>query len=357
MIAIFVFLITMLIAVGFHELGHAIAAKLFSIKIKRISLGFGKPLLTWRMKNNLEWTLASWPLGGYVNLLNSRITAVTKKEEPFCFDKKPVWIRCIVLLAGSFTNLLIALLAFTFFFMYGYSQRLAVIETVATQSIAAKANLEPGDRFIALAGRSVVSWQEFGMQLIMQLGKDRVAVTLMKPNHQKYQTTFDLNHLNYQETSLLASLGIKPNLSEQYKEQVKGLSFPSSLKQAVIKTSNLLQFFIIMLKQIVTKTIPFSVLMGPIGLLASSVNSFLQGLSVFLYFIASLSLAVGLVNLLPIPGLDGGSIAYAIVEKLRGKPASVALEVLLHRLAFIALIIILIQLVLNDLQHFLAAKK
>ncbi len=81
--------------------------------------------------------------------------------------------------------------------------------------------------------------------------------------------------------------------------------------------------------------IPFAVLLGPIGLLAASAGSFMQGLAVFLYFIASLSLAVGLVNLFPIPGLDGGSIIYALVEKIRGKPVPIAWELLLHRLAMI----------------------
>ena len=81
------------------------------------------------------------------------------------------------------------------------------------------------------------------------------------------------------------------------------------------------------------------------------VASFLQGLVVFLYFISSLSFAVALINLFPIPGLDGGSIMYALIEKIRGKPVSVGMEVLLHRLIFIVFCLVLVQLLLNDLQR------
>lgn len=105
------------------------------------------------------------------------------------------------------------------------------------------------------------------------------------------------------------------------------------------------------LKQLFTGAIPFSVLLGPIGIFAASVASLMQGIAVFLFFIATLSLAVAVINLLPIPGLDGGSIVYAIVEKIRGKPVSVPMELLLHRLVFIIFCVLLVHLLMNDLQR------
>jgi len=106
------------------------------------------------------------------------------------------------------------------------------------------------------------------------------------------------------------------------------------------------------LKQVLSGTVPFLLLLGPLGLLMTMVHSFLQGLAVFLYFIANLNLAVAIVNLLPLPGLDGGAIVYTCIEKIRGKPISVALEVLLHRLAMIALCVLFIQLIMNDVQRY-----
>jgi regulator of sigma E protease len=84
-----------------------------------------------------------------------------------------------------------------------------------------------------------------------------------------------------------------------------------------------------------------------------SIQSFMQGISVFLSFLAMLSIAVGIVNWLPIPGLDGGSMVYTLIEKLRGEPISVAMELLLHRLVQIVFFILIVQLVLNDIARWL----
>lgn len=105
------------------------------------------------------------------------------------------------------------------------------------------------------------------------------------------------------------------------------------------------------LKQLFSGLIPFSALLGPIGIFAASVASLTQGVVVFMFFIATLSLAVAVINLFPIPGLDGGSIVYALIEKIRGKPVSVAMELLLHRLVFIVFCVVLVHLLMNDLQR------
>lgn len=105
------------------------------------------------------------------------------------------------------------------------------------------------------------------------------------------------------------------------------------------------------LKQLLTGVIPFSVLLGPLGIFAASVASFTQGVAVFLFFIATLSFAVAVINLFPIPGLDGGSIVYALIEKVRGKAVSVPMELLLHRLVFIIFCVLLVHLLMNDLQR------
>lgn len=354
-LAVLAIVVTLIIVVGLHEAGHAIAAKFFMVKIQRIVIGFGKALLTWTDKSGREWAWAIWPLGGYVQLLNTRIQAVQARDFPLCFDKKPVWIRCIILVSGALANLLTALLALTLMFMLGYQRQLPIIQEVRLPSIAAQAGLKAGDRFVEMAGQQTNSWQEVGMSLIMTLGKARVPVLVSDPEGNTREISFDLSQWRYkkQDHSLLMALGIEAAPLKLHKEQVKGQPFFVAVSQAINKSLHLLTFFFVMLKQLLTGVIPFAVLLGPLGLLAVSVGSFFQGVAVFLYFIASLSLAVGLVNLFPIPGLDGGSIVYALVEKIRGKPVSVAIEILLHRLAFIVFAVLLIQLLMNDLQRYL----
>ena len=116
-------ILSVLLVVGVHEAGHALAARLFHITIKRISIGFGRPLFTWRTRSGVEWVWALWPLGGYVHLLNTRNTMVSPEDYAFCFDKKPIGTRCIVLLSGIFANLLMAWLALVLLYSVGYQQR------------------------------------------------------------------------------------------------------------------------------------------------------------------------------------------------------------------------------------------
>ncbi|KTD21521.1 membrane associated zinc metalloprotease [Legionella lansingensis] len=347
------FIITLILVVGIHEAGHAIAARIFSVKIQRIFIGFGRPLFTWRTKSGYELGWGILPLGGYVHLLNSRTQTVSPEELKYCFDKKPVWMRISILIAGALANLITALLAFTIMFSIGYREIPPIIQSIVPTSVAAEAGLNAGDRIVALDGREIHSWQEAGMRVIMSLGKKNVLVVVSNREGVLRNTTIDLSRWYYQkqDSSLLKGLGIVPDPSThaiQIKREPLGYAF----YHAVTKSMQLLIFFLVMIKQLLTGVLPFAVLLGPIGLLEVSTTSFLQGLAVFLSFIASFSLAVGLVNLFPIPGLDGGSIVYALIEKVRGQPVSVEMEILLHRLFVIAFLVLLVQLLLNDAQRY-----
>ncbi len=348
--------VTLILVVGIHEAGHALAARFFHVRIKKISIGFGRPLLRWTGKNGCEWIWAMWPLGGYVELLNSRITPVKSQEYPFCFDKKTVWKRIIILLSGAAANLVTAWLAFFLVFYLGINYKLPQVQSVQSGSIAAHAGIEPKDQFIAVNGESTPSWQDVGMQLVVLWGTKKVDVTV-KPAGQGglKKLSMDLSQIKFsgKEKSLLSALGIVPDLAAGTGVK-RSSSFLQAMNDAHHAIAQLFYFFIMILKQLLTRVIPFSILLGPLGVFAASVASLAQGVVVFLYFIASLSLAVAVVNLFPVPGLDGGSILYALIEKIRGKPVSVAMEVLLHRLMIILFVVVLVNLLVNDLARYLS---
>lgn len=351
-ISLIAILLTMILVVGLHEAGHAIAAKFFGIRIQRISIGFGKPILSWRDRYQHEWVWGMWPLGGYVQLLNTRIQKVEPQDLAQAFDKQPVWKRCVVLLAGAAANLLTAFIALTLLFLIGFTQQTPVVSKVMENTAAATAGMHDNDQIQAIGKEGVSSWGDVGMALIGQLGKENVAVKVNDSQGHLRTVYLNLQHLPWAgRGSLLDKMGMKPDISKQYQVQLHGQSLFMAVSSSVAKISQLLHFYLVTLKQLFTGNIPFSLLLGPLGLLSVSVNSLMQGLAMFLFFIASLSLATGLVNLFPIPGLDGGSIVYALIEKIRGKPVSVAMEVLLHRFALIAFSLLLVQLIGNDLQR------
>lgn len=353
-VAVLAIILTVILVIGIHEWGHACVARLLNIKIQKISIGFGPPLIQWQSRSGCEWALSLWPLGGYVQLLNSRISPVEPSKYPHCFDKKTVGDRIWVLLAGAFANLMIALFAFTLVYWIGINYKSPTIQSVQPNSIAFKAGLNKGDQIISLQNQLTPSWREVGMELVILWGRKNIKLTVKQASSGELKDlTLSLNQvqMGMKETSLLSSLGIVPNVSGK-DQMIRYSSIVDALKQATHVLLHMTYFFLIVLKQLFGGVIPFSILLGPIGLFATSIASLTQGFVVFIYFIACLSLAVALINLFPVPGLDGGSIVYAIIEKIRGKPVSVAFEVLLHRLMVILSCILLVHLIMNDLQRY-----
>ncbi|HAU1320721.1 TPA: peptidase [Legionella pneumophila] len=352
--ALLAIILTLILVIGIHELGHTLAARLFQVKISKISIGFGKPLIQWQTQSGCNWIWAMWPLGGYVQLLNSRISPVKPQENAYCFDKKPVWIRVVILLSGAIANLVTAWIALVLVFYIGISYKLPQIQSVKPDSLAAKTGIQAGDQWVAVESYPTDSWQGVGMQLVIHWGQKDVQIVLRQANQQLKKLSLDLSQIEFtsKDGSLLESMGIKPDLSA-----VSSLKrYPSllaSMQKAFDEIIHTMYFFIMILKQLFLGVIPFSILLGPLAIFSVSVASLTQGVIVFLLFIATLSLAVALVNLFPIPGLDGGSILYSVIEKIRGKPISVAMEVLLHRLMVILFCVLLVHLLMNDLNRYL----
>jgi regulator of sigma E protease len=345
--------LTLIFVVGIHEAGHALAARFFKVTIQRISIGFGRPLVQWRSSRGCEWVWAMWPLGGYVQLANTRIDK--KISASVYFDKKPIGQRIIILLAGVTANLLTAWIAYIFVFYLGFYYKIPQIDTVQENSVASSAGMRTGDRFIAIAGHNTTSWQEVGEELIILWGEKDIKVTMAPPLTQQVKDiTLDLSHVRFDNKakSLLAGLGITANNTAS-REWMQAPTLLVAVDNANHAISHLSYFFIMILKQLISGIIPFSILLGPLGLFSASITSFSQGFVVFLYFIANLSLAVAFINVLPITGLDGGSVVYALIEKIRGTPVSIAMEVLLHRLMIIVAFVLLVHLLMNDLTRFL----
>jgi len=342
--------LTLLLVVGVHELGHALAAKCFKVKVLSISLGFGPEVYSWTSKKHIRWVIAMLPIGGFVKLLNSRIHKVSKKDQAYCFNVKPTYARVIILFSGALANLLLAFMALTLTYSLGYQVTSPKIASVKADSPAALAGIHQWDPLIQIGQTPTSSWQDAGMAIISNLNAAKVPVSFIDENNHSHTSTLDLSIWKYTigKHALLKGLGITP--STKAIMDIPGVSLKHAACHAFSQIGDFIQFFAVVIKQLVTGHIPFAILLGPIGIVQAMNHTFVQGISLYAYFIGSFSLAIAVANLLPIPGLDGGSIIYSLLECIRGKPISVALEALMHRLAFIVLCIFLVQLALNDTQ-------
>ena len=355
LLAVLAVILSLILVVGVHELGHAVAARYCGIMIRKISIGFGKPLVRWQDRQGRKWIWSMWPLGGYVELLDSRVHVVTAAYHSKCFNKKSFLSRIFILLAGIAANLVTAWLALIFYFLLGHVQTTPTIAAIRPNSTAANSHIGAGDKIIRVGKNLTPSWQEVGMQLIIHFGQKKVPITVKTPTGQTHQTHLDLKHwdTHYHTHSMLSQIGFIPDYAKYQQHFVPGLRLIPAMYKAWQTMGSFLHFYWVVLQKIFSHTIPFFLLLGPLGILTSIIDSFAHGLAVFLFFIAQFNLVVALFNILPIPSLDGGAILFTFIEKIRGKPLSLAAELLIHRLVLIAFVLVLVQLVLNDVKYYL----
>lgn len=343
----------LVVVIGMHELGHAVVARWFGVKISHISIGFGKPIWRWQDKRGIDWVWSLWPLGGYVKLLNTRIDRdLTKADWDECFDKKPIFVRCCILVAGVFTNFIVAGILFSAVFMLGYSVVPPIIQQITPNSTAAAAGLQVGDTIIQIDGHKVNSWQELNMWLIRDVGEPQISLIVKRARqHTTQQLSMGMARaaFNPNARSLLSALGIIPNQLGKGAFFHSGENIGYAIRHGFYQVIIWIYLYSVTLWHIVAGSLPLNLLIGPLGLLWVTAYSMSQGVVVILSLFGLLSVAVGVVNLLPFPGLDGCAMVYCALEKLRKKPISLAVEILLFRVTQIWFLVFLVKLIVNDL--------
>ena len=432
----------------FHELGHFIVARACGITVLRFSIGFGKILWKRKSKSGTEYILALFPLGGYVKMLGEGKEATPSKDAHRAYNQKPLLVRIMVVLAGPITNLLLALIAFWGVYLMGVTNMRPVIGKVALHSIAAQANVKPGDELIQIDQIRTKNWQQVLIAIIKRMGDHTKMEFKVKQVHSDQIKTCELDLstwvLNHRNPDVFKSLGImiyrpkvypviatiikdspaekaklqagdritaingepikdwfqvvnfvqkKPNktiqltvLCDHKKIQVVPLKMGATKKNdktivgyfgillqtpqwpskfiyhekytilsawipAVEQIWHLVTFnLIVMLKMIVGKVSIYT-LGGPITIFQAAGKATQSGLQAYLGFIGCISLTIGFINLLPIPGLDGGNFLFQVIEGLFRRPISERVQMLGLTIGMIFLIFLMVQATVNDLMR------
>jgi len=368
----FAFLGAILILVGIHEFGHFVVARLCKVKVLRFSIGFGKPLLRWIDKKGTEYVLAALPLGGYVKLLDSREAPVPPEDLPFAFDQQPIYQRAAILSAGPIANIMLAIVAYWLIFSIGVVQVRPIIGEVTAHSIAATAGLKSGDEIIAIGGNPTHSWTAVAMRLMMHYG-DVSSLEIntqpaFKPKAMTHLVQLDMQSwkMNDLRPNLLTSIGIKPYKPAQVIQRVNGkpqwpahllinIHYPFwyALLPAVQQTAFWMKLNFSILYKLINGSISWKSLGGPFSIFQGAGFAANHGLIAYISFLGFLSISIAIMNILPIPGLDGGQLLYLVIEAVIGRPVSIAFQILAFRLGLIWLCILFLQLLLNDMMRLL----
>jgi regulator of sigma E protease len=373
LITIAAFLLTLGVLVCFHECGHFFAARFCRVKVLRFALGFGKPLFTHHAKNGTEWVIASIPLGGYVKLLDGRDKqqVISSTEKKQAFDEKPLWQRSFIVAAGPLANFLLSILLFAVIYMSGVPQLPARLQTPPENSLASRFGVVAGDQVVGwknipdnLTGLpfygefdAVPSWNALRWQLLDALTGDQgfaLEFRGIKGGH--FVKVFPKNDLplTHPELDPFQALGILPqmtppnNWTELKLGPMDALGFATKRVYLITKVS------VRLMGGLFTGSTSIKQLGGPLSIADMAGKSAQIGWQPFLAFLALMSISIGLLNLVPLPMLDGGQLLYDAWELVVGKRISILIQEILQKLGFFLLISLSLLALFNDLQRYLS---
>ena len=290
-----------------HELGHFLTAKLTGMRVDEFAIGFGPTLYRNKAKDTL-YSLRLVPLGGY-----NKIAGMEPDEKPVPngFSSKSLPARMLVILAGSMMNFILpAVLFFCIFFFSGIDVPVnqPIVGSVLPSEPAAVAGVMPGDRIVSINGKALVQWQDLITTLRENGDKEAVFTVDRAGSLRDYKIKPE-----YNKETQRSMIGVSPKFTK------KSLSFVEAGKTAIAYEGRIIQAMINSLVKIFTGKMSADV-SGPIGVAQMAGDVASQGILPLLNFIAFLSINLAIINLLPIPALDGGQFVVLLVEGIRGKP-------------------------------------
>ena len=306
-----------------------------------------------------EYAIGRLPIGGYVRLLDEREGKVRADEVHLAFNRQPCWKRFGIIFAGPLFNLLFAWFAFWLVLTIGIHFIVPKVGEVIPHSIAANAGIKPFDQILAINDQRTRSWSSVVMALALKYGDvNKLTITVLPANKTK-PVVHNLNlrewSINKLHPNLIKSLGIV-----EYRPKIPGselnyLKFSplESIWQAARQVGFYLFFNFVIIWKMLTGIISLQSLSGPIGIFSGLVSALKQGLLAYTFFLGLLSINLAVINLLPIPGLDGSHLFYILFESIFKKAVSIRFQLLAFRLGVIFILILMIQALLNDVMRFL----
>ncbi len=321
-----------------HELGHFLTARLFRIKVHAFSIGMG-PAIWKKEKNGIEYSVRALPVGGYVKLEGEDESS----NDPAAFGNKSPFARILVLFAGGFMNVVVGFLIFLLVFSGVKQVRVPVVDSVVPNTPAAACGLRPEDKIIEINGKSIHIQNDVTLAL-MKNGAEPLAITVRRGVENLHMTLTP----QYNSESGGYILGFYPQLSVM----TPGLA----IKTAYHNTSFVVELVYYSLGEMLTGGVKLADMSGPVGIVneMNAVAKSEMPILNMLNFMGLIAVNLGVMNLLPIPALDGGRIFFVLVELLRRKPIKPEHEGVVHLIGFALLILLMVVITFSDIKKLFA---
>jgi regulator of sigma E protease len=434
-------IVTLGILVTVHEYGHYWVARRCGVKVLRFSVGFGKILWSRTDKNGTEFAIAAIPLGGYVKMLDEREGPVADELLDQSFNRKTVWQRMAIVLAGPAANILFAIFAYWIMFMVGVSQVKPIVGELAPQGIADNSGMQSNQLITAVDGQAVESWQQVNFQLLARIGE--TGEIEISAGDQSYSLAIQEWLSNAEQPNPLTDLGIQPyrpqvpailaelqdgkaakqagllpgDLIEKVDDVViqqwydfvevvqasagkalnikimrnqqaleltlipgistlengKTVGFVGAMVQPPVipddfvttlrynpitallkgaeKTWNMSVVTLDSIGKMIQGLLSVKNLSGPITIAKVANDSAQAGFEAFVGFLAYISIMLAIVNLLPIPVLDGGHFLFYVIEAIKGSPVSEKIQLMGMKLGMTMMLMIMVVAMFNDVSR------
>jgi regulator of sigma E protease len=347
------FIIVLGILIFFHELGHFLLSKLFNVKVLKFSLGFG-PRLIGKTVGETEYVISAFPLGGYVKLLGENDDdEIAPDDAPRAFSAQPPPNRIAIAAAGPFFNFILAFLLFSgIYLVSGYPIISPEVGQVREGSPADEAGIRKGDIIEYIEGTKIEKWSDIkrfveknpekGLHMVVVREGERFSTTV----YPKIETVKNI----FGEETKSALIGI---VTSGKIEQLPMGPF-RSIKEGALKTWEITSLTFLVVVKLIQGVVPLKTVGGPImiGQLAGDIAR--ENFSYLIPFMAVISVNLAILNLLPVPVLDGGMILFLVIEMVTRKPISMKKRELAQKIGFFLLILLMALVFYNDLLRIIA---
>ncbi|MFT6220200.1 MAG: regulator of sigma E protease [Myxococcota bacterium] len=329
------------------------------VKVEEFSIGFGKELFGWNDKSGTRWKFSLLPFGGYVKMFGDKNPAsvfngeqeelMSDEDKKVSFYFQNVYKRIAIVCAGPIANFLLCIVLLTVIFRaQGLTHVLPIVDQVQEDSAAFEAGIIVGDKILDINDNKIDDFEQI-RKIVMESGENPLKIVLKRGE--------ELVNIE-----LIAKMSVTKNIfGDEHKVPLIGigatqfeytkLNLGSSFVHANIETYNLSIAVVKAIGELITGQRSIKELSGPVKIAEYSGKSMSQGLMVVLWFMAMISVNLGVANLLPIPALDGGHLFYYIIEVLRGKPLPEKVQMVGFQFGFAVLISLMIFTTSNDIYN------
>ncbi len=355
------FVFVLVVVVFVHEMGHFLVGRWCGIGVKTFSIGFGPELFGWNDRHGTRWRVAAVPLGGYVKFVGDagaasepdaeEIAALSEEEKAVAFHTQPVWKRAATVFAGPFANFVLTIVVFAAMFsIYGKFVSEPVIAKVLPDSPAAIAGMMPGDRFVSVDGVKVDTFNDVQRLVSGRAGEPIVFVLLRNGNEVTVTATPEVR----EQTDPLGNVvkvGLIGVISDQTVGEPKVVTFTpvGAVAEAVSETGFVISRTFQFMKRFVVGREDKCQLGGPVKIADMAGKAAQKGFEWLVQLIALLSVGIGILNLLPIPPLDGGHLLFYGIEAVIRRPVPAGVIDAVYRVGFMLVLAFMAFVFWNDL--------